>query len=205
MASFFYMGHGSYKITLDEGVVIYVDPFAGERYDVPANIILVTHEHGDHTCIEKVTQADNCVILRAYDMHPDKDTYLTRKVYGVTIQAVEACNSFHPREECVGYVVSFEDCTFYASGDTSITEDMRSGRLSDMDLDWAVLPSDGYYTMNEDEVLECVRLIQAKHTIPIHMVPVHDMAHPVLYDEEKASFFQSQGLITIKPGDSIRL
>ena len=32
------------KFTLDDGTVVYVDPFAGAGYDLPADLILVTHE-----------------------------------------------------------------------------------------------------------------------------------------------------------------
>ena len=40
-----YQGHGSLRITTAEGKVIYIDPYAGEGYDVPADLILVTHGH----------------------------------------------------------------------------------------------------------------------------------------------------------------
>ena len=33
MAELLYQGHGSYRIVSNEGVVIYVDPYAGEGYD----------------------------------------------------------------------------------------------------------------------------------------------------------------------------
>jgi len=48
MATMYYQGHGSYRFTLGDGRVVYVDPFAGDGYDVPADLILVTHGHGDH-------------------------------------------------------------------------------------------------------------------------------------------------------------
>ena len=32
------------KIVLEDGTVVYVDPFAGEGYDLPADLVLVTHE-----------------------------------------------------------------------------------------------------------------------------------------------------------------
>ena len=38
MAELLYQGHGSYRIVSNEGVVIYVDPYAGEGYDMPADI-----------------------------------------------------------------------------------------------------------------------------------------------------------------------
>ncbi len=35
MAELLYQGHGSYRIVSNEGVVIYVDPYAGEGYHMP--------------------------------------------------------------------------------------------------------------------------------------------------------------------------
>ena len=35
MAELLYQGHGSYRIVSNEGVVIYVDPYAGEGYEMP--------------------------------------------------------------------------------------------------------------------------------------------------------------------------
>ena len=36
MAKFLFQGHGSYRFITEEGIVIYVDPFAGEGYDKKA-------------------------------------------------------------------------------------------------------------------------------------------------------------------------
>ena len=55
MAELLYQGHGSYRIVSNEGVVIYVDPYAGEGYDMPADIVIVTHEHSDHNQVDLVT------------------------------------------------------------------------------------------------------------------------------------------------------
>jgi L-ascorbate metabolism protein UlaG (beta-lactamase superfamily) len=43
-----YQGHGSLRITAADGRVIFLDPYAGEGYDKPGDIILVTHQHDDH-------------------------------------------------------------------------------------------------------------------------------------------------------------
>ena len=45
MAKLLYQGHGSYRITADDGRVLYVDPYAGEGYDKPADIVLITHDN----------------------------------------------------------------------------------------------------------------------------------------------------------------
>ena len=52
MATLLYQGHGSLRLTTDSGRVIYIDPFAGEGYDAPADLILVTHQHHDHNCTD---------------------------------------------------------------------------------------------------------------------------------------------------------
>jgi len=38
MAKLLFQGHGSFRITADDGRVIYVDPYAGEGYDLPADL-----------------------------------------------------------------------------------------------------------------------------------------------------------------------
>ena len=48
MPKLLYQGHGSYRLTADDGRIIYVDPYKGKGYDAPADIILVTHQHHDH-------------------------------------------------------------------------------------------------------------------------------------------------------------
>ena len=45
MAKLLYQGHGSYRITADDGRVLYVDPYDGEGYDKPADIVLITHDN----------------------------------------------------------------------------------------------------------------------------------------------------------------
>ena len=68
MAEILFQGHGSFRITSNNDTVIYLDPFAGKGYDVPADIILVTHEHSDHNQVSLVTKKLNCRIIRASDM-----------------------------------------------------------------------------------------------------------------------------------------
>ena len=63
MAKLYYQGHGSFRITSNAGQVIYVDPYAGDGYDLPADIILVTHQHHDHNQVQLCAQNGSCRII----------------------------------------------------------------------------------------------------------------------------------------------
>ncbi|MBQ9959178.1 MAG: MBL fold metallo-hydrolase, partial [Oscillospiraceae bacterium] len=54
MAKLYYQGHGSFRLESDGGKVIYLDPYAGDGYDLPADLILVTHAHEDHNCVHLI-------------------------------------------------------------------------------------------------------------------------------------------------------
>ena len=45
MAKLLYQGHGSYRITAGDGRILYVDPYAGDGYGKPADIVLITHDN----------------------------------------------------------------------------------------------------------------------------------------------------------------
>ena len=104
MADFLYQGHGSFRLVSDAGCVIYIDPFAGEGYDLPADLVLVSHEHGDHNQVQLVALKPDGKILRAKDfISQDKDGtihYQKIQQQDVQIQAVAAYNRNHPKNAC---------------------------------------------------------------------------------------------------------
>lgn len=196
MAKILYQGHGSLRLVTDDNMVVYIDPYIGEGYDKPANLILVTHQHPDHNKINLPAHAEDCIIIQNMDARKD-GAYRQFDVAGLHIESVEAYNKTHPREECVGYLVSAGGKTLYFAGDTAKTEQMSS--LADREIDYAFLPIDGIFTMDIPEAIECAELIKAKHTIPIHMAPGR------LFDENKAKQFVTEGAMIIKPGEEIEV
>ncbi|MBQ6453133.1 MAG: MBL fold metallo-hydrolase [Coriobacteriales bacterium] len=205
MTTMLYQGHGSYRFTLDDGTVIYVDPFAGDGYDLPADLILVTHEHFDHTQVRKMPHAAGCEIIRAADLHPTPYVYHTLLSHGVQVTGVQACNRNHPIDECVGMIIEMDGFVFYASGDTSMTEDMRSGRLALLPIDYAAFCGDGVYNMDIDEASECARMVGARHNIPVHLVPVSNPFSKKVFSREIAERFQAPGRIILEPGQTLEL
>lgn len=196
MASLLYQGHGSYRITTDKKVVIYVDPYAGNEYEHPADLILVTHQHGDHNQVSMVTKKSDCIVIQNDDAlyYGNYQSFMVKDVH---IQAVPAYNKNHDRSQCVGYILTFDGRKLYASGDTSQTEEMKD--IASMKLDYALLPIDSFYNMGPEEASVCADLIGAKHSIPIHMKP------GALFDEQMAAKFIAKTRLIVRPGEELKL
>lgn len=197
MSKLLYQGHGSFRIVTNDDIVIYVDPYIGEGYDMDADIVLVTHEHSDHNRVELINLKTDGVVIRSNNLRLG-NIYNSTSINGVTIEAVEAYNKNHDKSKCVGYVLNFDGISLYASGDTSMTDDMKN-KLPKYKLDYALLPTDGVYNMDVYEAIECAKVIGAKKTIPIHMKPSD------LFDQEIADKFIVQGRLIVKPGEEIEL
>ena len=195
-ASLLYQGHGSVRIEASDGTVIYVDPYIGEGYDKPADIILITHEHRDHNNIDLIQHKDKAVILRSKDMLLD-GKYQIKKIGNIQIEAVPAYNKNHKKEECVGYILTIDGKKIYLSGDTSTTDAMPG--FKERKLDYAFLCMDGKYNMGPEEATECAKMIGAKHTVPYHM------ALGKLFDEETAKKLKVDSLLIVPAGSKIEL
>ena len=170
-AKLLYQGHASMRITTSEGKVIYVDPFAGEGYDKPADLILMTHGHYDHTQKDMITTKNpDCKTITWTEALKDGQLQSFDLGY-VNVEAVEAgYNKNHDSKECVGYILTFSNgVTLYLSGDTSTTPQMKE--LTDRHLDYAFFCCDGVYNMDVTEAIECAKTVGAKHNIPYHMIP----------------------------------
>ena len=196
MAKLLYQGHGSLRLTSNSGTVVYIDPYIGDGYDKPADLIMVTHQHSDHNRINLPVRADDCKVIQNMDALKDGE-YGKFTVKDINIEATEAYNRNHPKSECVGYLVSVDDLLIYFAGDTAKTGQMET--FADRQIDYAFLPIDGIFTMNAKAAAECAKLIRAKHTVPIHMSPGR------LFDAKKAQKFSADGAMVVKPGEEIEL
>ncbi len=194
-----YQGHSSLRLTTKSGTVVYLDPCAGQGYEMPADIILVTHLHGDHSMVNKPARKPECVVLDSRYMLVDKD-YKTVRILDVYIEAVPAYNRNHRKSECVGYLVFADGVRCYFSGDTSKIPEMEA--LHARDLDYAFFAADGFYNMDAVEAAECAEIVGAKHSSPIHTVPYHGSIEE-LFGEETAERFRPEGRLIIRPGETI--
>ncbi|MBO2515825.1 MAG: MBL fold metallo-hydrolase [Clostridiales bacterium] len=167
-------GHASLRITTAEGKVIYIDPYTGDGYDLPADLILVTHDHSDHNRTKLIkNRNEGCRTITWKEALKD-GIHQTFDLGWVKVEAVEAGNNRnHDIRRCVGYILTFSDGkTLYVSGDTSTTDQMAS--LGERQLDYAFFCCDGTYNMGMEEAMACAALVNARVSIPYH--PAADQA-----------------------------
>lgn len=186
------IGHASMKIKTAEGIVIYIDPYYEPDYSEPADIILSTHEHSDHNCIELVTPKEDCTVLRVKDTLNADLSHNTFEIKGVKIVPVTAGgNPNHHPNNTNGYLLSFDGLKIYHPGDTSKIPEMEA--LASENIDYAFFPIDGEYNMGPEEASECARIIGAKHNTPMHFFSADPMK------------FDAPNLLRMNYGDTIEL
>ena len=196
MAKLLYQGHASLRLETKEGRFIYIDPYAGEGYDKPASLVLITHEHYDHNAIHLVPLTPRTIVIRSKDAL-DSLGYHTFNYFGVTIEAVPAFNKNHNVNECVGFLLTLEGKKIYVAGDTDFTPEME--RLGKEGLSYAFLPIDGIYNMGPEEATRCANILKPDHLIPYHM-------HPgMLFDIKQDMKVTYSGAMLVRPGETIEL
>ena len=196
MSKILYQGHGSFRLTSNDGVVVFIDPYAGKGYDQSADIILVSHQHDDHNQVGLITQKPGCTVISNVEAL-EGGKHNTFTVKGIQIEAVEANNKNHPPDQCVGFILTLDGFKLYFSSDTSKTAQMAD--FAARKLDYAFLCTDGFYNMGPEEAAECAVLIDARHNVPVHMKPGE------LFDMTLAEKFNGPNRLIIEAGAEIEL
>lgn len=194
-----YQGHASLRLTTREGKVIYIDPYAGTGYDLPADLILITHTHYDHNDLSKIQNRNtDCLIITPTEALANS-AHQTFNLGFITVEAVEAgYNPNHDPAHCVGYIITLPSgVTLYIAGDTSTTPTMP--HLASRHLDYAFFPCDGIFNMGPQEASAAADLVKAKHSIPYHTKPGAD------FDPAIAAKFTGTNKLIIPSGQTIIL
>jgi len=178
-----FVGHGTLMFR-HAGRVIHVDP-VGREADYSrmprADLILVTHEHGDHLDAAAVQalrkRGTEVVVSRSCEGRIQGAVTMlngeSRELAGVRVEAVPAYNvvhlrptgqPFHPRGNGNGYVITFGDVRVYVAGDSENTPEMKALR----DIGVAFLPMNLPYTMTPEMVADAARAIRPRILYPYH-------------------------------------
>jgi L-ascorbate metabolism protein UlaG (beta-lactamase superfamily) len=196
-----YQGHASVRLTSADGVVIYIDPFAGEGYDIPADIILVTHQHSDHNQIDLVPKKEDTILITQEEALAG-GVHTMFMLGDITVEAVPAYNDNHSIDNSVGFIITVDGISIYHPGDTNRTAKMET--LAERALDYVLLPMDGLYNMCPEEATDCALLINARYSIPMHTGPFTESG-PALWTPEIAEKLDVNNRLMIEPGQTIEL
>ncbi len=178
-----FIGHATLLFHFNEKV-IHVDPvsrYADYSKMPKADIILVTHDHGDHfdkKAIEKIKTPNTDLVLTETCAKEVQNGIVMKNgdvktVKGIEVKAVPAYNivhkrangePFHPKGVGNGYVITFGDKKVYIAGDTENIPEMKE--LSGIDC--AFLPMNVPYTMTPEMVAEAVKMFNPKILYPYH-------------------------------------
>lgn len=178
-----FIGHGSLMIKFG-GKVIHVDPYSklADYAKLPkADLVIITHEHQDHldmAALQQVTTAKTVKVITEKCAEKVTGGIImkngdTRKVEGITVEAVPAYNivhkrdnnqPFHPKGDGNGYVLTFADKRLYVSGDTENIPEMKL--LKQIDI--AFLPMNLPYTMTPEMVADAATSFRPKVLYPCH-------------------------------------
>lgn len=172
--------HSSIKFS--DNIKIYFDPYEINENNNNADIIFITHSHYDHYSendIKKIYNAKTKFIIpkdlekELLNLGIKKENIVTvapnnnYNVLDISFKTIPAYNinkPFHPKENnWIGYLINYNNFTYYIAGDTDITEDNKL-----IKCDVAFLPIGGKYTMNYKEAAELTNIIKPKIVVPIH-------------------------------------
>ena len=167
---------------------IYIDPYKipDKFISEPADVIFITHSHYDHCSIEDIQKISNngTIIVCPADVS-SKMRHIQSKIDLRVIEIGEKISFFediigcwpvsaynlnkekiaHTKEEdWVGYILELDDILIYHAGDTDLIPEMKQIK----NIDIALLPIGGTWTMNAGEAAKAAALIKPKIAIPMH-------------------------------------
>ncbi len=190
-----WLGHGTYRMRLETGEVILVDPWIEGNPSYPkdhkldrVDVILVSHGHFDHVHdVLPLSKKFSPAIVAIYEtatwleskgatntIAMNKGGTVTAGPIAATMtHAVHSCGILDDGKiiyggEAAGFVVRLPDRrSVYCAGDTNVFSDMQLiERLYRPEL--AFLPIGDVYTMSPREAALACRMLNVRRVIPVH-------------------------------------
>lgn len=202
-----WLGHATFRI---EGTsVIYIDPWKVGPETKDGDIILVSHPHQDHWSKSDVKKVRNesARIIGSTDvvksggegdpLAPGATLELTNiRIIGTP--AYNLRKPFHPqKKQWLGFIVEIDGVRIYYAGDTDHIPEMAT--LENIDL--ALLPAGGKFTMNATQAAAAAADIGAVRCLPYHWGRIVGRES----DAKKFAELTGDSAVILKPGESLIL
>ena len=219
-----FLGHAAFLIEGSRKILI--DPFltgnpkaAVKPEDVEADLILITHAHGDHIGdAAEIARRTGAKIVAMYDIANylvESEGGITTigmnygptEVDGVKIVQVPAWHSSSDGKygigNAAGYIIKLDGKTIYHAGDTFVFRDMELFAELYGPIDVALLPIGGHFTMGIREAAKAVEFLKPRKVVPMH----YNTWPPISADPEE--FRKLVGdkaeVVVLEPGETLEL
>ncbi|MBN2367330.1 MAG: MBL fold metallo-hydrolase [Calditrichaeota bacterium] len=178
-----FIGHGTLMFNV-EGKIVHIDPVSryADYSEMPkADLILITHHHGDHLdpeAVGHIRTEKTRIICSALCAEKLQDVTVMEngdslEILGIAIDAVPAYNikhlrdngePFHPKGVGNGYLLKYGGIKIYVAGDTENIPEMKN--LSNIHI--AFLPMNLPYTMTPEMVTDATEMFHPDILYPYH-------------------------------------
>lgn len=182
-----FMGHATVQLT-DGRTTLVVDPWLDDNplcpvgaAEVEADVIVVTHAHGDHWGDSVVLSEGGGLLVS----NPEISRYSEARGARVKPMGIGGTHAFEggwlkffPAWHSssfpdgtyggtpMGVVVEMDGVRIYHAGDTGLFTDMRL--VGELGIDVAVLPIGDNFTMGPGDALRALEFIEPRQVLPIH-------------------------------------
>lgn len=225
MSEITWYGHSAFKISTPQAHVL-IDPFFTPASGVtveslgPVDMVLVTHDHGDHVGeavqICRKTGAMLGAIVGTAGKLAEAGVPEAQILNGIGFNMggtlehkgikVTMTQAFHSSDSGApaGYIIEMPDgLVAYHAGDTCIFSGMELwGQLYQIDV--ALLPIGGVFTMDARQAALACKLLHCKSVIPMHWGTFPVLAQGAEYFREQLSrVCPACDCIAMRPGQSL--
>lgn len=217
--AFFMVETQSMRILVDPWVTHPLSPASiDEVVNLKPKYILITHDHMDHLGESvEIAKRTGATIVGTFELSleiaekgvPEAQTLgmniggSLKLGDGVEIYMTQAFHTAN-RGAPSGFVIMTPEGTVYHAGDTGVFGDMELiGRMFNLDV--ALLPIGGFYTMGPREATWAVQLLRAKSVVPMHY-----NTFPVIKQDPEDFKSRVEAVVgakvyVMKPGDELNI
>lgn len=182
-----YLGHSAVWLS-DGKTKVVIDPFLSGNPlapvgvgEVQADLILVTHAHGDHFGDAVALSKKGGTVVSTFEIATYAEKHGAKAVpmnIGGTYRFPGGWLKWFPAWHSssfpdgtyggmpMGVVVELGGKRIYHAGDTALFSDMRL--IGELGLDLAFLPIGDHFTMGPEDALKALDLLRPKRVVPIH-------------------------------------